>query len=267
MTTTRRKPSLALRCYGLLVALLLLLPTLVVVPMSFTDRASFAFPPKGWSTRWYEKFFTDPLWLDSALYSLRIGVVVAVLATILGTLGAIGLTNGRGPWRAPTRGLMLAPMIVPQVITAVGVFYVFLKLQLTQTFAGFVLAHTALAIPFVVITVSASLQSFDQQLLRASASLGAGPVRTFFRITLPLIAPGVLISALFAFLTSFDEAIVSLFLAGPFTRTLPVQIYQSVTAEVDPTVAAASTMLLALSTSILVGLGVLSMIRERRTKA
>lgn len=264
MKTSTRRPRWLLKIYATIVGLLLLLPTLVVIPVSFTDRQSFIFPPKGWSTRWYSNFFENPVWYDSAIYSLKIGAIVAVLATLLGTAGAIALNNGRGRWRAPVRGLIVAPMIVPGVITAIGIYYVFLKWGLTQTMLGFILAHTALAIPFVFVTVTASLQSFDRQLLLASASLGAGPVATFARVMLPLIAPGVLTGALFAFLTSFDEAIVSLFLAGPFTRTLPVQIYQSVTAEVDPTIAAASTMLLTLTTLVLVVLGVVTVSRERR---
>lgn len=264
MSRRNRASRRVLHVYAVLVGLLLLLPTLIVIPVSFTDRRSLAFPPKGLSTQWYSNFFNDPQWYDSALYSIRIGLVVMVVATAVGTLGAVALANGRGRWRVPARGLLLAPMIVPGVITAIGIFYVFLELGITQTFIGFVLAHTVLAIPFVIVTVFASLQSFDRQLLLASASLGAGPLTTFVKVMLPLIAPGVATGALFAFLTSFDEAIVSLFLAGPFTRTLPVQIYQSVTAEIDPTIAAASTMLLFLTTVIILALGLLQTIRERR---
>lgn len=264
MSTTHSRPSWGLKLYALTIAVLLLLPTLVVVPISFTARPSLVFPPRGLSTRWYANFFENSDWYGSALLSLRVGLVVTVLATALGTAGAIALTSGRGRWRAPVRALVLAPMIVPGVITAIGIFYVFTELRLTQTFLGFVLAHTVLAIPFVIITVSASLRSFDRELLLASASLGGSPATTFRKVMLPLIAPGVLTGALFAFLTSFDEAIVSLFLAGPFTRTLPVQIYQSVTAEIDPTIAAASTMLLALTTIVIVGIGLVTMSRERR---
>lgn len=264
MSSSQGRPSWGLKIYSGFIALLLLLPTLVVVPLSFTDKPSFKFPPSGWSTRWYSNFFENSDWYGSALFSLRIGALVTVLATALGTAGAVALTSRRRRWKGAVRGIILAPMIVPGVITAIGIYYVFSELGITQTYIGFVLAHTVLAIPFVVVTVSASLQSFDRKLLQASASLGAGPWETFVKVMLPLIAPGMLTGALFAFLTSFDEAIVSLFLAGPFTRTLPVQIYQSVTAEVDPTIAAASTMLLALTTIVIVGLGLVSMSRERR---
>jgi putative spermidine/putrescine transport system permease protein len=256
-----------LRGFCVVVGLLLVVPTLVVIPLSFTDKQSFAFPPTGWSTRWYENFFDDPSWYRAALLSVQIGALVTVLATILGTAAAIGLVMGRGRWRLPTRGFLLAPAILPGVIVAIGVFSVFLKWGLTQSTTGYVLAHTALAIPLVVVAVSASLANFDRQLILAAHSLGAGSISTFVQVTLPLIAPGVLTGALFAFLTSFDEAVVSLFLSGPFARTLPIQIYQSVTAEIDPTIAAASTMLIALTTISLVVIGLVTSTRSRRADA
>ncbi|MGY1746547.1 ABC transporter permease [Blastococcus sp. SYSU D00695] len=249
-----------------LVAVLLVAPTLVVIPLSFTDKPSFVFPPTGWSTRWYENLFTDQGWVDAALLSLQVGAIVTLIATVLGTAAALALVMGRGRWRVPTRGLVAAPTILPGIIVAIGIFSVFLKWGLTQTSTGYVLAHTALAIPMVVIAVSASLSTFDQQLLRAAHSLGAGPLATFRQVTLPLIAPGVLTGALFAFLTSFDEAIVSLFLSGPFARTLPVQIYQSVTAEIDPTIAAASTLLVAITTTLLVVAALTATLRSRRAR-
>lgn len=264
MVESRRPARIVLYCYAALVGLFLLLPTLVVVPVSFTSKRSLSFPPQGWSTQWYRNFFTDPQWHDSAVFSIKIAVIVTLLATSLGTLAALGLANRPGRWRLGVRGMLLSPLIVPGVITAIGIFYVFLKLGLTQTLLGFVLAHSVLAIPMVVVTVTASLQTFDRQLLLASASLGAGPVKTFFTVTFPLIAPGLLSGALFAFLTSFDEAIVSLFLTGPFTRTLPIQIYQSVTAETDPTIAAASTMLLLITTVCVLAAGIVSARREGR---
>ncbi|OUZ11175.1 polyamine ABC transporter permease [Aeromicrobium sp. PE09-221] len=247
-----------------LVGVLLMGPTLIVVPLSFTSEKSFRFPPEGWSTQWYENFFTDPNWYESALLSVRVGLAVAVLATVLGTAAAVALSTGRGAWRGPANGFMLAPMIVPGVITAVGIYYVFLNFGLTQGFWGFVLAHTVLALPFVVVAVSASLNGLDKALVTAAWSLGANRWAAFRQITLPLIAPGILTGALFAFLTSFDEAIVSLFLSGPFARTLPIQIFQSVTADIDPTIAAASTMLLATTGFFMVVLGVITVSRNRR---
>jgi putative spermidine/putrescine transport system permease protein len=249
MTTGRGRALLIAFCS--LVGLVLVAPTLIVIPLSFTDRPTFQFPPKGWSTRWYENFFSDPAWYQSALNSLKIASIVVVLATVLGTAAAFGLTRGRGRWRAPAQAMLLAPMIVPGVVTAIAIYYVFLRWHLVATTPGFVLAHTVLALPLVVVTVSSTLQTMDRRLEQAAASLGAGPGATFRRVTLPLIMPGVLTAALFAFITSFDEAIVSLFLVGPFDRTLPVQMYTSVSASVDPTIAAASTMTIILTTSLL----------------
>ncbi|MPY56397.1 ABC transporter permease [Streptomyces spongiae] len=252
-----------LRVWCVLVGLLLVLPTLVVVPISFSDRRSLMLP-RGFSLQWYVNFFQDPQWYGAALLTLRVGVVVAVIATALGTMAAMALHSALGQWRGPARAFLMAPMIVPGVITAIGIFYVALKTGLTQSYWGFVLAHTVLAIPFVVVTVTASLAGFDGQLVKAAASLGAGPVSAFRKVMLPLIAPGVVTGALFAFLTSFDEAIVSIFLSGPFAQTLPVKIYASVTQTFDPTVAAASTLLLTVTTVVLILFGVLSVVRERR---
>ncbi|TGN65058.1 ABC transporter permease [Nocardioides eburneiflavus] len=249
--------------YSVLVGMVLVLPTFVVVPVSFSDQKSLRLP-KGFSTQWYENFFTDPGWYESAILSLRVGLVVTVIATVLGTAAALGLNKALGAWKGAARAWLLAPIIVPGVITAIGIFYVFLKLGLTQNYWGFVIAHTVMAIPFVIVTVTASLSGFDHQLVKAAQSLGARPWSAFRQVMLPLIAPGVITGALFAFLTSFDEAIITLFLSGPFTRTLPVKIYQSVTQEFDPTVAAASTLLLVVTTLLMILIGVLSAMRERR---
>jgi putative spermidine/putrescine transport system permease protein len=262
--SSRMRPSrVVLAAYCTLVGLFMLVPTLVVVPLSFSSVRSLRFPPPGWSTQWYEAFFTSPEWRDAALNSLRVAGVVTVLATGLGTMAAVALVNSRWRWVAGVRAFLVAPMIVPGVVIAVGIYYVFLRWQLTETFVGFVAAHTVLAIPIVVITVGSSLQTFDMQLVRASQSLGAGPLTTFRTVTLPLILPGVLAGALFAFLTSFDESIVSLFLSGPTMRTLPIEIFQSVTTSLDPTIAAASTILLGLTTLFVLTIGILTYLRNK----
>ena len=247
--TERAHP--ALKVFSAAVGVLLVAPTLIVVPMAFTSASTFQFPPPGFSTRWFGEFFSDPNWIDSAVLSLQVGAVVTVLATVLGTVASFALVRGVGVWRTPARAFLLAPMIVPGVIVAIGIYAVFLKWKLTATFQGFVLAHLVLAVPLVIIPVSAALQTLDGRLEQAAAGLGATPARTFFHVTLPLIMPAMLTGALFAFLTSFDEAIVSLFISGPFERTLPVQLYQSVTSSLTPTIAAASTLVIALTTSLL----------------
>lgn len=256
----------ALWTTGVLVAAWLVAPTLVVIPLSFTDKVSLTFPPTGWSTRWYANFFGDPAWTAALANSLLVGVLVAVVATTLGTAAAFGLTrwtNGRGAAAASV--LLLAPMIVPGIILAIGIYAVFLKLGLAGTLAGFVAAHTVLAMPFVVVSVTASLRTFDVRLETAAASLGAGRWATFRQVTLPLIMPGVVSGALFAFVTSFDEVVVSLFIQSPTLVTLPVQMYSSVTRETDPTLAAAATMILALTT-VLVGGGLTLAARRNRAR-
>lgn len=245
----RPRPGRWLLAAGcVVIAVWMVAPTLVAIPMSLTDKQSFTFPPSGWSTRWYGQFFTDPQWYESLLTSLKIAVLVAVVSTVLGTAAAFGLDRSRFAGKGLVNGLLLAPMIVPLVIVAVGVFAVYLRWQLAGTLTGFVLAHTTLAVPFVVVTVASSLRTFDRQLEGAAASLGAGPWPTFRHVTFPLILPGVLSGALFAFITSFDEVVVALFIQSPTLRTLPVQMFSSVTRNIDPTMAAASSMIMVVTT-------------------
>ncbi|OBQ73695.1 ABC transporter permease [Mesorhizobium erdmanii] len=247
----------------LLVAIWLVAPTLVVVPMSFNANKSLAFPPQGFSWQWYQNFFTNPDWSSSFLNSLKVASVVAVLATVLGTLAAFGLDRMRAGPANLLRMLMLTPMVVPGVVLAIGIYAVYLDTHLVGTLLGFVLAHTILALPFVLIAVSASLEVFDRRLETAAASLGAGALTAFRAVTLPLILPGILSGLLFAFATSFDEIVVSLFITNPYLKTLPVQIFSSITRDADPTVAAVGTILL-FATTILIGGGMLLLGRERK---
>lgn len=241
-----------LTVWCVLVGVWLLAPMLVVIPMSFTSRRSLNFPPEGWSLQWYRNFFSEPQWYEALFTSLYVALLVALVATAVGTAAAFGLVRGRFPGKGAVNALLLAPLVVPVVIVAIAVFATYLQWRLSGTVLGFVLAHTALAIPFVIITVSSSLRTFDRRLELAAANLGANAAATFRRVTLPLILPGVLSGALFAFITSFDEVVVALFLQSPDVRTLPVQMFTSVTREVDPTIAAASSMILALTTALLV---------------
>ncbi len=247
----------------LLVGIWLVAPTLVVAPMSFNGVKSLSFPPRGFSWQWYQNFATSPDWSSSFFNSLKVACLVAVLATVLGTLAAFGLDRMRARSANLLRMLLLTPMVVPGVVLAIGIYAVYLDARLVGTLAGFVLAHTILALPFVLIAVTASLEVFDKRLETAAASLGAGAWTTFRTITLPLIAPGMLSGLLFAFATSFDEIIVSLFITNPYLRTLPVQIFSSITRDADPTVAAVGTILLG-ATTILIGGGMLLLARERR---
>lgn len=205
----------------LLVAIWLVAPTLVVVPMSFNGNKSLAFPPQGFSWQWYQNFLTNPDWSSSLLNSLKVASIVAVLATVLGTLAAFGLDRMKARPANLLRMLMLTPMVVPGVVLAIGIYAVYLDAQLVGTLVGFVLAHTILALPFVLIAVSASLEVFDRRLETAAASLGAGALATFRTVTMPLILPGMLSGLLFAFATSFDEIVVSLFITNPISRPCP----------------------------------------------
>jgi putative spermidine/putrescine transport system permease protein len=250
--------------FCLLVAVLLLAPTLVVIPMSFNGNKSLAFPPVGFSWQWYDNFFTNPDWTTSFTNSLIIALIVAVGATVIGTLAAFGVSRAAARAGGLLRALLITPMVVPGVVLAIGIYAVYLDAHLVGTVTGFVLAHTMLAIPFVLIAVQASLEVFDRRLETAASSLGAGRLTVFRTVTLPLILPGVLSGALFAFITSFDEIIVALFITSPYLKTLPVQIYSSITRDADPTVAAVGTLLF-LATSLIIIAGLLFGMRRGRT--
>ncbi|WLS05909.1 ABC transporter permease [Shinella oryzae] len=257
-------PRILLGLFCLLVAILLLAPTLVVIPMSFNGNKSLAFPPVGFSWQWYENFFSSPDWTTSFSNSLIVAIIVAVVATVIGTLAAFGVSRAAARAGGLLRALLITPMVVPGVVLAIGIYAVYLDTHLVGTVTGFVLAHTMLAIPFVLIAVQASLEVFDRRLETAASSLGAGRLTVFRTVTLPLILPGVLSGALFAFITSFDEIIVALFITSPYLKTLPVQIYTSITRDADPTVAAVGTLLF-LATSLIIIAGLLLGMRRERT--
>lgn len=236
---------------GGLTVFYLLAPTLVIVPMSFTEARILSFPPEGFSLQWYGRMFTDPQWSTAMLNSAEVAVLAAIMATVLGTLAALALMRGRFPGKTLVNGLVLAPLIVPVVIIAIGMFSLYVRWRISGSLVGLVIAHTALALPFVVVSVSASLRTMDRNLELAAANLGADPRRTFTRITLPIILPGVLAGAIFAFITSWDEVVVAIFLTSARFRTLPVEMWEQVRQVVDPTVAAVATTLLAVTTVLL----------------
>jgi putative spermidine/putrescine transport system permease protein len=246
-----RLSRVILVAYGALVVAFLVAPTLLIVAMSFGSTRSLNFPPEGFSLQWYRNFFNER-WLDPTVTSLKVAALASLLATILGTLAALGTLRGRFPGRQVAQALLLAPLIVPVVIVAIGLYLVFSRWHMTG-FVGLVLGHTILAIPFVLITVGASLQTVDPVYERAAANLGAGPFSTFFRVTLPLILPGVLAGALFAFVTSLDEVVIAIFLTTPTALTLPVEMWATIRDFIDPTMAAISSMLLGVTVLVLLG--------------
>ena len=225
----------------------LMAPLFVVVPLSFSDDPFFSLPVKIYSLRWFRDFFGSDRWMASLLNSVVTAAFTTVLATVLGTMAALGLSRPTFPWRRTITAILISPMIVPVVIVAVGDYLMFGRLGLTNTRTGLVLAHTVLAAPFVVLTVTATLATYDATLTRAARSLGASPLSAFLRVTLPAIRPGVVAGAVFAFATSFDEVVVALFMTSAEQRTLPVQMFSGIRDQINPTIMAAATLLLALS--------------------
>jgi len=235
------------RAFTYAVLVFLVAPIFVVFPLSFTAGQLLVFPLPGWSLQWYREFFTSPLWTGALLNSLFVGIVTTIVATVLGTMAALGLHGARFRLKPFIMALLVTPIAVPVVIIAVSAFYFFAAVNLVGTYIGLILAHVALALPFVVITVSATLQGFDPNLPRAAASLGASPLRTLRTVTLPMIAPGVASGSVFAFVTSFDELVIALFITSPQQRTLPRQIFSGVSENISPTITAAAVVLLMVS--------------------
>lgn len=237
-----------------LILLFLILPVLVIIPLSFNGGTFLVYPLQGFSLRWYEEFFTASEWLRALKNSLIIAPAATVLAMTFGTLASIGLTRGEFRGKALLMGILISPMVVPVVIVAVASYLFFAPLGLGNSYISLILVHAVLGVPFVIITVTATLQGFNQNLVRAAASLGAPPLTAFFRVTLPLIAPGVISGALFAFATSFDEVVVTLFLAGPEQATIPRQMFSGIRENLSPTIAAAATLLIGFSVVMLLTL-------------
>jgi len=262
-TVGQRVANAGLGALTALVLLFLVVPILIIVPLSFSSGSFFHYPLPGFSMRWYHDFFTSSFWLPSVWNSLIVGSAATILATVLGTLAALGIWRSRFPGQALVLALLISPMVVPSIIVAVGVYFAFAPLGLTDGYSGLILAHTTLAVPFVVVTVLATLSGFDRTLLRAAASLGATPMTTFRRVTLPLILPGVLSGAVFAFAASFDEVVVALLLAGPGQRTLPRQMFAGINDNISLTITAAATMLIAVSLVLMVAVGQLRRRSER----
>ncbi|WLR95753.1 ABC transporter permease [Shinella zoogloeoides] len=235
-----------------LVMAFLVIPCILVMPMSFSDSQYLEFPPRSLSLRWYEAFFTSPEWIQSAVVSLKVAGLTTVLATVLGTLASYGLYKATSLFAPLTRGLLMLPMMIPLIFVAIGVFFVYARFGLNNTITGLVLAHTTLAIPFVMIAVGNGLKSFDPNLERAARSLGASPVTAFLSVTLPQIRISVFSGMLFAFVTSFDEVVVSLFVSSGANSTLTKRMFANIRDQVDPTVAAISSMLVALSIVVLI---------------
>jgi putative spermidine/putrescine transport system permease protein len=250
-----------------LIFVFLIGPILVIIPLSFNAEPYFTYPMPGYSLRWYQEIFGDSpqslLWQRSIVNSIIVGVSATFLATLLGTVAALGMTRAKFPLKGMVLAVLISPIIVPIVITAVGMFYFYAQVGLVSNLFGIILAHTALGAPFVVITVIATLVGFDNNLVRAGASLGANPVRVFLMVTLPLILPGVMSGALFAFATSWDELVVVLFLASTEQHTVPRRMWSGIREMISPTITAAATMLIVLSILLM---GTMEALRRRNER-
>ena len=268
----------------------LIAPIVVIIPLSFNAEPYFTFTeamlsldPTGYSARWYERLLTFGMsapgaprdggwwrdawanseWIGAAKNSVIIGACSTLVATVLGTLAALGLSRPEMPMRRAIMAILISPMIVPIIITATGLFFFYSATGLAGSYAGIVLAHATLGIPFVIITVTATLVGFDHGLTRAAASLGAGPALTFRRITLPLILPGVISGALFAFVTSFDEVVVVLFVAAHDQQTIPRQMWNGIREQISPSILAVATILVIVSIALLTTVELLRRRSER----
>ena len=250
-----------------LIFFFLIMPIMVILPLSFNASDFFTFTPEmlrldpaGYSLKHYEDFFTNSDWQQALYNSVRIAPVATLISTSLGTLAAIGLSQRHVPFRGAIMAILISPMIVPLIISAAGMYFFYSRIGLQGTYWGVVLSHAALGTPFVIITVTATLVGFDQSLVRASASLGANPVTTFFKVQMPLIIPGVISGALFAFITSFDEVVVVLFVGSAGEKTLPWQMFTGLREQISPTILAVASVLITISIILLT---VLELLRRR----
>lgn len=242
-----------------LVVLFMVLPLLIVIPLSFTPGTVFVFPPQGISFRWYEDFFGDERWVNAAWLSIRLGIAVAIVATVLGLGAAAALTRYVRRGRMVVRGLLLAPLVVPPIVTAVAVFDVYSQVGLLRTFPGLVIAHTILALPFCLLVLESSLRSVDFSPYEAAVSLGGSNVRAWRTAVIPAIGPAVVASFVFAFLISWDEVVMAVFIGGARTQTLPLRMFEFLETQVRPTLAAISSLIV----YVIAAVFVLSYLRGR----
>jgi putative spermidine/putrescine transport system permease protein len=232
----------------------LVLPIAAIVPLSFSSGSLLVYPVPGWSLRWYAEVFNSPVWLRGMGNSLLIGGVATLASVLLGTLAALGLARQRTAWAAALKLLMISPMIVPVILIAVGSYFFLAPLNLTGSYVGLMLAHSVIAVPFVVIPVLTALEQADPNLQRAAAACGASPVRTFFAVTLPGMRGAMASGALFAFAASFDDVVIALLLASAGQRTLPQEMFSGLRDTINPAMLAVATVMICISTALFLGL-------------
>lgn len=247
MRRSRRPPAIrvALAAMSALVGVFLILPLFVVVPISFSGSSFLEFPPRTFSLRWYREYLESSTWIDSTVNSVKVAILTALFATIVGTCAALALQRWRTRFRAALTGVLLSPMILPHIVLAVSIYAVFARLKLIGSIWGLVAVYTLLATPFVYLNVSAALQSLDPSLEQAAMSLGATRWRALWHVTLPLVRPGIVAGALLAMILAFDEVVIAIFITGTTAITLPKTMWDGIRTEINPTIAAVSTCLIA----------------------
>src|SRR5499427_6943729 len=234
-----------------LIVLFLIAPSLLVIPLSFSDSRYLTFPPPAWSARWYVAYFSAVEWREATYVSFAAAILTMLLSTVLGTLAAYGLHALRNRWSALVHGIFILPLVIPAILTAIGIFLFYAQVGLNNTLTGIVLAHSVLAIPLVVITVASSLKSYDMSQEMVARSLGATRARAFLTVTLPQIRIAVISGALLACIASLDEVVIALFIAGGDKATLTRRMFNALRDEIDPTIASISTLLILLSVLLL----------------
>ncbi|MBE9559084.1 MAG: ABC transporter permease [Proteobacteria bacterium] len=249
---------------GGLICFFLVVPSLIVIPMSFSGTKFLQFPPESWSTQWYEVYFNSVEWREATIVSAKAAVLTTLLATPAGTMAAYGIHVSRTRLSGVLRLVMVMPLMIPVILIAIGVFFLYARIGLNNTIPGLVLAHSVLAVPFVVVTVTAGLKSFDMNQEMVARSLGASRLRAFFSVTLPQIRFSVLSGALFAFITSLDEVVIALFIARGDGSTLTRRMFAFLRDQVDPTIAAISTLLIGVSIVMLLLYAILGQLDARR---
>lgn len=245
-----------------IIMFLLVVPTLLVIPMSFSASQYLEFPPREWSLRWYETYFGSIAWMDATWTSLKAGLLTTLLATPLGTMAAYGLYVSQHKWSRLVFIFLITPIMIPVILIAIGAFYVYVQIKMVNSLAGLVVAHTILALPLVLIVVSSAFRSYDMNQEMAARSLGASRLTAFMAITLPQIRFSVITAALLSFLTSFDEVIVALFVSGGDNSTLTRNMFNALRDQIDPTIAAISTIMIAISSGLLLVAQLLGKPRE-----
>jgi ABC-type spermidine/putrescine transport system permease subunit II len=242
---------------GGLISFYLVLPSLIVIPISFSDSAMLKFPPEKFSLRWYSTFFETAAWTNSLWLSFRLGLGVMVASTVLGVLASVGLVRGRFPGKSALQAFLFSPMIIPHVVIALGMYYFYSGMKFVGNPWALLISHICVATPIVIVIVSATLQDFNRTLEQAAQILGATPFQAFMKITVPIIRPGIITGALFSFIVSFDEVIIAAFIGGYRAATLPKRMFDNVRDQMEPTVAAISTLLVVLSILLLIAVSYL----------